>query len=89
MHAIIAAIFAALLSVLLLKLLHTRRLLGSKLDSAGIALWTALLLALAGLALIVLAWAGVASVAWAPWVVWAGLAVYLASAIIRAAHRMA
>ena len=88
MHAIIAAVVAALLLILLFKVIRKQRLLGAALDASGIFNQIALALLLVGLVLIVIGWVGVAALAWAPWVVWAGVVVYLFSAVQRAVRRM-
>ncbi|MBN33455.1 MAG: hypothetical protein CMM46_01515 [Rhodospirillaceae bacterium] len=80
MHAIIAAIVAVLLSILLVSVLRKRReAIGAAVLQKG-----ALALAVGGLALIVLGWLGAVMLAWAPWLVWAAVLLYLAATIQRA-----
>lgn len=88
MHAIIAAVVAVLLSVLLLKLARKRRLIGAPGGAAATLQMVALTLELVGLLLIVLGWVGLEGLAWGPWLVWAGLVVYLATAVMRATKRV-
>lgn len=88
MHAIVAAIVAVLLSILLARLAQRRRLTGAAGGTAATLQMVALALELVGLALIVLAWIGVAGLAWGPWLVWAGLIVYLVTTVMRATRRM-
>jgi len=87
MHAIIAAVIGVLLSILLLKMARKRRLLGKPGGTPAIMQMIALVLTLAGLVLIVVAWLGVAGLEWAPWLVWAGVIVYLVTTVMRAIRR--
>jgi len=87
MHAIIAAVIGVLLSILLLQLARKRRLLGKPAGTPAIMQMIALVLTLAGLALIVVAWLGITSLTWAPWLVWAGVIVYFVTTVMRAIKR--
>jgi hypothetical protein len=88
MHAIIAAIVAVLLSLLLLKMARKRRLLGTSGGSAATLQMVALALCVVGLVVIVIAWISGTALAWGPWLVWAGVLVYLVTAVIRATKKV-
>jgi phosphatidylglycerophosphate synthase len=88
MHAIIAAVVAVLLCLLLFKVIRKQRLIGAPSSGAGMAQRAAFILALAGLALIVIGWLGVTGLSWGAWLVWVAVAIYLISAIVRAAQRV-
>lgn len=87
MHAIIAAVIGALLSILLLKMARKRRLLGKPGGTPAVMQAIALILALAGLVLIVVGWLGLVVLPWAPWLVWAAVIVYLVTTVMRAIKR--
>ena len=88
MHAIIAAVVAVLLCLLLFKVIRKQRLIGAPKSGAGTVQRIAFALALVGLAMIVITWAGVSGLPWGAWGVWAALAIYLISTIIRAVQRV-
>ena len=88
MHAIIAAVVAVLLCLLLFKVIRKQRLIGAPKSGAGTVQRIAFALALVGLAMIVITWAGVSGRPWGAWVIWAALAIYLISTIIRAVQRV-
>ncbi len=85
-HPEIAAVVAVLLCLLLFKVIRKQRLTGALMSGAGIAQRIVLALALAGLIVLVFAQLGVAILTWGPWLVWIAVAIYLISAIVRAAH---
>lgn len=87
-HAIVTAVVAALLSFLLFKVIRKQRLLGVDMGAIGLGYRLAQILLLAGLVLCVLVIVGIGGLGWSPWLVWAGVVIYLVATIARAVGRL-